>query len=207
MTPDAERLSTKEGDVLVFRGLNKLLDFTTNNPLKTIVEKLGMDIQQFGKIMVKKYDRWDGDTINISYPPDKPVEDLVIKSTKSIYGLAIEAVEVTAYAIHTMKTLLSAPKEDGKLRAIDFEAIFVESGDITYRILDGYQAHGHVYWSDSKGQDVTLKQGDLLILKRGVARQIVNLQHGTKYMYISAPWDEGRYDARPIDILEVIRHN
>jgi hypothetical protein len=193
-------INTNEGEVLVLRGLKSLSDFTKNNSLKTMVEKLGMGIQQFGEIMTETYNHWIGKPIILSYPPNEPVEDLIIRCAKSSYDLAVEAVKVTAYAAHTMKTLLAAPIDGAHLQAIDFEAIFVESGEITYRILEGYEAYGHVYWSNNKTQDITLKPGDLMILKRGIARQITEVKHGTQYMYISAPWDIGPFDATPIDI-------
>ena len=93
-----------------------------------------------------------------------------------------------------MKTLLEAPNG-----ALNFEAIYVTKGNITFDILMEYDSRGMVYWSNGKRSRVTLHKGDLLLVHRPVARQIVKVEHGTKYTYISAPWAPGHIV--PTDIL------
>ena len=188
-----QKVETKEGTTFVFRGLLTSEDFK-NKELLAVLQQFGFNPEQFEAMMMRTYANWSGDEIRTAYPPDNPVEDLVIRSSSTSDGKSIEVTEVKVHAHHTMKTRL-----EGRPGAIGFEATYMLTGEMTYSMLDEYTpVAAGVYVGSEKETKITLHSGDLLILPRKVARQIVHVGDQAEYTYISGPWTE---DDLPIDIM------
>lgn len=187
-------IETQEGKVAMFPNLLGAESF--NSPqLHAVLMGMGFDPKLFAEIMTQKFTGWIGDPISMPYPPDHPVEDLVIRSAVTKEAKRIEVTRVIVYEPHTMKTRLRG--RDGV--SVGFEATLVLDGNMDYSVLHGFEgvAPG-VYTSHDSQSLIRLNPGDLLIIQRPVARQIVRVNPGTKYLYLSDPWDSNDL---PVDIL------
>jgi hypothetical protein len=175
-------ITTQEGKVSVF----PQADFS-NPELKTRVQKLGFNPQLFHDLITLNYNHWIGEPVITSYPPTHPVEDLIIRTATTEDNKTIEVTEITPYQPHTMKTRLAGNPN----QSIGFEAIYVTKGSITYDVLNGFERRMGSYVDAGKGR-TTIKLGahDLLIIPRPVARQITEVENGTKYIYLGDPWND-----------------
>jgi len=191
-TSRVERIEAKEGDVFVFR--NALNNFE-NPDFKNRIQTLDFDPSLFKDLItLDPKIKWAGKPVEMDYPPDKPVEHIIIRITQTKEGKELEVTEVTTYAPHTMKTRLKNAPE----KSIGFEAILLKEGSITYDILHSFEpiAAG-AYVGSKEHTSVELKPGDLLIIPRPVARQITEVEKGSKSIYLSDPWERDE----PQDIL------
>lgn len=191
-TPHISEIETKEGTAFVFRNaLNNL----ENPDLKNRMQTMGFDPSLFRDLITLDYKEWTGEPVELDYPPDKPVEHIVIRTAKTKDGKELEVTEVTTYEPHTMKTRLKKTPDN---KSIGFEAILLQEGSIVYDVLHGFDpiAAG-VYTASGDRTSVELQPGDLLIIPRPVARQIVKVERGSRSIYVSDPWDHDE----PQDIL------
>jgi hypothetical protein len=191
-TSHMERIKAKEGNAFVFRNALKNLE---NPDLKNRMQALDFDPSLFKDLMtLDPKIKWTGEPVEMDYPPDKPTEHIIIRIAQTKEGKDLEVTEVTAYAPDTMKTRLRNTPE----KSIGFEAILLKEGSITYDILHGFEpiAAG-VCMGSEEHTSVELKPGDLLIIPRPVARQITEVERGSKSIYLSDPW---KHD-EPQDIL------
>lgn len=189
--PQISEFKTNEGTAFVFRNaLNNL----ESPELKNRIQTLGFDPSLFKDLITLDYKEWTGEPAELDYPPDKPVEHIIIRTAKTKDGKEMEVTEVTTFAPHTMKTRLKKDPD----ASIGFEAILLKEGSITYDILHGFEpvAVG-VYMGSENHTSVELKPGDLLIVPRPIARQITKVTSGSKSVYLSDPWEHDE----PQDIL------
>jgi len=181
-------IKTKEGTVFVFRNaLNNL----ENPDLRSCIQNLGFDPSLFRDLITLKYKEWTGKPTELDYPPNNSVEHIIIRNAK-IDGKEIEVTETVTYKPHTMKTRLK------KNNSIGFEAILLTEGSLTYGILHGFEPVAADVYKGSEGQtSIELKPGDLLIIPRPVARQIIRVKKGSKSVYLSDSWEHDE----PHDVL------
>ncbi len=78
-----------------------------------------------------------------------------------------------------------------KPQYMGFESILLQESSITYDILcDGYSYNAGAHTANGTPSSITLQRGDLLIVPRGVARQVSKITTDTKYLYIGDPWSK-----------------
>lgn len=190
-TPRITEIKTNEGTAFVFRNALKNL---ANPDLTDRIQTLGFDPSLFKDLITLNYKKWIGEPAEIDYPPDEPVEHIIIRNAITKDGKKLEVTGVTSYAPHSMKTRLKkAPNE-----SIGFEAILLKEGPMTYDILHSFEPVTEgVYVGSEDHTSIELKPGDLLIIPRPVARKITEVKNGSKSVYLSDPWDHDE----PHDIL------
>lgn len=181
---------TMDGTVFILHDAPNNLD---NPALHDRLRGFGFDPDLFKRLITLDYDKWIGEPeIVPGYPPENPVESLVIRLAETEDGKRMEVTETTANAPHTMKTRLN------KSGSIGFEALLVSKGSTTYDISDEVVLAGELYAESAKKTSVDLVAGDLLIVPRPVGRQVAKVEPGTEYVYIGDPWD--RNDP-PVDLI------
>jgi hypothetical protein len=116
------------------------------------------------------------------YPLDNPVEHITVRTADTPKG-KIEITETIAYAPHTLKMRLHTND------SIQFEAILVGKGVMKYRFPKQIIALSTGYFASEKYEVLELHEEDLAIIPFPVARGIVEVEKGTEYRYLSAPWD------------------
>lgn len=190
--PKISEIKSSEGTSFVFRDAINNLD---NPNLTTRIQALGFDPSLFGKLITLDYKGWTGQPVELDWPPlpAKPHEHVIIRNAK-VEGKDIEVDEITPYESHAMPKAWIRKTPD---KTIGFEAFLVKKGSVVYDVLHRFDAIIGGYVSSGDRTSVELKPGDLLVIPHPVARQNVELEEGSKVLYLTDSWDHDQ----PVEIL------
>ena len=156
------------------------------------IRALGFDLNSFNKLLNGTHSVWATKPIYEGYfPPEKCIEHISTRNGTTSDGKIFEATLVTETSeASTMKVRPPKPQYIG------FEAIFMQEGSVTYTVLEDFNKTENIY--TTKGTLIVLTLGDLLLIPRGVARQISYITPGSKYLYIGDPWSDNDL---PLEII------
>jgi len=187
-------IRTQYDSVMLIRDV---LRHTENPYYQSCIRAFGFDMNSFNQLLNGTHKVWASKpTYDGDYPADKPVEKITVRTDLTIDGKTIEATLVAPTAPSTMKARL--PKTQGA--SICFEAILLQEGSITYDIAFGFNYNAGIYTAKGSFTSVKLKIGDLLIVPRGVAREVSEVAPGSKYLYIGDEWSK---QDPPVEVVRV----
>ncbi len=148
------------------------------------IPAFGFDMNSFNKLLDGTHPVWATKPVYEGYfPPDKPIEHISVRNGTTPHGKTFEATLVTETSeASTMKVREPNPQYIG------FEAILMQEGSVTYNVLKDFNHIEETYTTE--GTPIVLTPGDLLIVPRGVARQVSKVTLGSKYLYIGDPWSD-----------------
>lgn len=190
-TPEQGRkseITTQNGRVMVIK--NVLRDVGTQ-PYLSFIQKFGFDANLFSKLLNGTFNDW----IEICKPATDSVETITVRIGATPDGKKFEGTLTTMYGPSTMKIRLPKSPEE----SIGFEAILLQKGSIIYDILHGYNQIAEVY-TKRIGEEpirVRLGPGDLLLIPRSVARQVLKVMNNPRYLYIGDPWTD---NDKPVEV-------
>jgi hypothetical protein len=142
----------------------------------------------FNKLLNNTHTEWVsvGKPTPYPAPPAEPVEIITVRIALTPDAKEIESTLTTMFKPSTMKVRLPKTRD----QSICFEAVLLQDGSITYDILQGFNYNSGIYTAKGTPTSIDLEPGDLLIVPRGVARQVSKVTHGSNYLYIGDSWDK-----------------
>lgn len=176
-------IPTQNARVVLIRDVLRHIE---NPSYQNSIRAFGFDVNFFNKLLNGTHNDWVVNLPPTDYPPAQPIERITIRTAVAPDGKTVEATLTTMFAPSTMKVRLPKPPAE----SIGFESILLQEGSITYDVLHGFNHTAGVYTAEGTPSNVTLEPGDLLIVPRGVARQVSKVTPGSKYLYIGDPWSD-----------------
>ena len=174
-------IPTQNGNVVLIRDAIRHIE---NQSYQNHIRSFGFNANSLNKLLDGTHPIWATKPVEEGYyPKEKPVEYISVRNWTTTDGKRFEATLVTEVSKPSkMRFLWPKPQYIG------FEAILMQKGSVTYNVLNDFNHTDNTYMEE--GTPAMLKPGDLLIVPRGVGRQLSEVMLGSEYLYIGDPWTE-----------------